>query len=183
MPEPDLDEAAWRERLESFRREKGAFLVDDPASPLADVDDAPTRLNWFPLDLEYRILARYQPVQDPETVTLESTTGPARKYERVATFGFTISGDHHVLTGYRYEGQESIFVPFTDETNGAETPEVGRYLDVDVGDAEIGDDVALEFNLAQLPFAAYSDEYASTKPPEENHVEAPIRAGERLPER
>lgn len=182
MPEPDLDEAAWRDRLESFRQEKEAFLVDDPESPFAAVDDAPTSLTWFPLDPEYRVLARYQPVQESETVTLESTTGPARKYERVATFGVTIDGDHHVLTGYRYEGQDSIFVPFTDETNGDETPEIGRYLDVDAGDASIGDDVVLEFNLAQLPYAAYSDHYASTKPPENNHVDAAVRAGERYPD-
>lgn len=181
MTETDLDEDAWRDRMESFRREKEAFLLSDPDSPLSDVPTRFDKLEWFSLDLEYRIVARFQPVQSRERETISSTKGPARKYERVATFGFTLDGDHHVLNGYQVEGEDTLFVPFTDETNGNETPEFGRYLDVDPGEAEIGDDVVLEFNLAQVPYAAYSDHYASTVPPEENHVAAAIRAGERTP--
>lgn len=181
MPETDLDEDAWRDRMESFRRQKETFLLSDPDSPLADVPIDFDDLRWFSLDPDYRIVARYQPAQTRETETLATTKGPARKYERVATFGFTLDGDHHVLTGYQAEGEESLFVPFTDETNGNESPEVGRYLDVDPGDADIGDEVVLEFNLAQVPYAGYSDHYASTVPPEENHVPAAIRAGERTP--
>lgn len=179
MPEVDFDEDAWRDRMESFRREKEEFLLSNPESPLADIETDFEGLRWFSLDPTYRVIARYQPAQSRETVTLSTTKGPARKYERVATFGFTLAGDHHVLTGYRAEAHETLFVPFTDETNGNETPEAGRYLDVDPGDAEIGDDVIIEFNLAQVPYAAYSDHYASTVPPEENHVSAAIRAGER----
>lgn len=181
MAEPDLDEDDWRDRIESFRREKEAFLFTDPGSPLSDVPTRFDELEWFPLDLDYRVVARFQPAQTRETETLSSTKGPERKYERVATFGFTLDGDHHVLTGYQVEGEDTLFVPFTDETNGNETPEFGRYLDVDPGDADIGDDVVLEFNLAQVPYAAYSDHYASTVPSDENHVPTAIRAGERTP--
>lgn len=183
MPDADFDEAAWRERLETFREEKEAYLLEDPDSPLTDGAPPINALRWFPLDPDYRVVARYQTAQTEETVTLETSAGPDRKYDRVATFGFTLGGDHHVLTGYRAEGQESLFVPFTDETNGSETPGIGRYLDIDPGDASVGDDVILEFNLAQLPYAAYSDYYASTLPPDENHISTPVRAGERLPER
>lgn len=181
MAEPDLDEESWRDRIASFRREKEVFLLSNQESPLSDVPTRFDELAWFPLDLEYRVVARFQPAQSRETETLSSTKGPARKYERVATFGFTIDGDHHVLTGYQVEGEDTLFVPFTDETNGNETPEFGRYLDVDTGDAGTGDDVVLEFNLAQVPYAAYSDEYTSTVPPDENHVSVAIRAGERTP--
>ena len=181
MPEADFDEDAWRDRLESFRREKESYLLTDPESPLADDADTIEGLQWYPLDPDYRVVARFQPVQSPETVTLSTTKGPSRKYDRVATFGFTLGGDHHVLTGYQTETEETLFVPFTDETNGNGSPRVGRYLDVDPGDAGIGDDVVLEFNLAQAPFTAYSEHYASTVPPEENHVSVEIRAGERTP--
>lgn len=182
MHEPDFDADAWRERLTSFRRKKEAALFDDPNTPLGDVATAFDGIAYYDLDPAFRVVARYQPVQTTEEVALPSTRGPDRKYERVATFGFTLDGNHNVLTGYRVEGQDTIFVPFTDETTGDETPETGRYLDVDPGDADVGDDVVLEFNLAQLPFAAYSDDYASTKPPEDNHVPAAIRAGERRPQ-
>lgn len=181
MPESDLDVDAWRDRLTSFRHEKEAALLDDPNTPLGDPDTAPDGITFYDLDPSFRVVARYQPVQTTEEVALSSTRGPDRKYERAATFGFTLDDDHHVLTGYRAEGQDTIFVPFTDETTGIETPETGRYLDVDPGDAGVGDNVALEFNLAQLPFAAYSENYASTVPPEDNHVPVAIRAGERQP--
>lgn len=181
MPEADLDEDAWRARLTTFRREKERALLDAPDSPLADADLDVDALAWFPLDPTFRVVARYQPVQTPAEVTLPSTTGPAREYHRTATFGFTLGGEHHVLTGYQHESQQSLFVPFTDETNGDETPPIGRYLDVDPGDADIGDDVVLEFNLANLPFAAYSERYGSTIPPDENRLTVEVRAGERTP--
>lgn len=180
MPESDFDEVAWRERLEAFRREKATHLLEGANSPIADVTGT-FELSWFPLDPAYRVVARYQPVETVETVALASTTGPDRSFERRATFGFTLRGGHHVLTGYRAEGQSTLFVPFTDETAGEETPAVGRYLDVDPGEAGMGDDVVLEFNLAQVPFAAYSERYVSVVPPARNHVSAAIRAGEREP--
>ena len=72
-----------------------------------------------------------------------------------------------------------LFVPFADPTNGDETYHRGRYLDVDAQDAESGDDVVLDFNLAYNPFCAYADTFSCAPPPEENHLDVPIRAGER----
>lgn len=183
MAEPDFDEAAWRERVSAFRREKEDYLLRSADSPLADVDHDVASLSWFPLDPSFRVIARYQPARDPESVALSTTKGPDRPYDRVATFGFTVIGDHHVLTGYRATGTETVFVPFSDGTNGERTPSIGRYLDVDPGDADTGDEVVLDFNLAQVPYAAYTSTYASTLPPDENHVRAPIQAGEREPDR
>lgn len=183
MAETSFDEAAWRERMENFRREKEAFLLESPDSPITDVADDLPALAWFPLEPSFRVVSRYQPATTREEVSLATTSGPDRSYERVATFGFTLDDAHHVLTGYRAPGQATIFVPFADGTAGASTPETGRYLDVDPRDAGVGDDVVLEFNLAQLPFAAYSDRYASTLPPRENRLDVAVAAGERSPER
>lgn len=181
MPEAAFDEDAWRDRLETYRREKAVLLLERPDSPLGTATEEIEALEWYPLDPRFRVVSRFQPVHAVEEVSLSRTKGPDRTYERVATFGFTLSSGNHVLTGYRATGQETTFVPFTDETTGDDTPATGRYLDVDTGEADAGDEVVLEFNLAQLPFAAYSDRFASTLPPEENHVGVEIQAGEKRP--
>jgi uncharacterized protein (DUF1684 family) len=183
-PEADFDEAAWRDRLTDHRREKDEFFAEHPQSPIppGDRDDF-DGLPYFDLDPEYRVVARFSRAQDPDTVKLDSTQGPPAEYERVAVFGFQLGGDHHTLAAFRVEGEDSLFVPFTDETNGDETYGRGRYLDVAVPeDAETGDDVVVDFNLAYSPFCAYSDTFSCALPPEENRVDAPVRAGERVRE-
>lgn len=182
MPESDFDEAAWRERVEEFREEKDEFFADHPQSPIPpEQREAFEGLNYYDLDPDYRVLARLQWVETPETVALQMTKGEAAGYERVATLGFTLHGDHHVLDGFRAEGMESLFVPFADETNGDTTYDIGRYLELDVTEeaADTGDEVVLDFNVAYAPFCAYSETYACPLPPERNHLDVRIEAGEK----
>lgn len=173
MAEPDLDEVAWRERLRAHRSEKRRFVREELGDPAAD------RLDFFALDPSLRVVARLQWVHDPDVVSVEMTRGPDAEYEHVATLGFELDGDHRVLAGYRAPNQDGVFVPFTDATSGDETPGMGRYLELDVADVETGSSVALDFNLAYLPFSALDDEYASPRPPERNRLTAPVHAGER----
>ncbi|MFB6094482.1 MAG: DUF1684 domain-containing protein [Halanaeroarchaeum sp.] len=176
MPDPDFDEAAWRERLEAFRAEKDAHLADAEFSP---VDGDFAGLTYFDPAPGARRSARLQWVRSPETVRLPANRGPDLEFERVATLGFE-TDDHHVVTAYRAPEAEDLLVPFTDETNGVETASEGRYLALSVDDAETGDRVALDFNFAYHPFSVYDDSYVSVLPPEENHLPMPIKAGERL---
>jgi uncharacterized protein (DUF1684 family) len=180
MTEPDFDEAAWRERLRDHRVEKDEFFASHDQSPIPPDDRGEfDGLAYFDLDPEYRVIARYSDA-DPEVEELETTRGPPADYTRVAVLGFTLHGDHHTLAAYQVEGAETLFVPFTDETNGDDTYHRGRYLDVDVTDAETGEDVVLDFNLAYNPFCAYSDNFSCALPPHENILEVPVRAGERV---
>jgi len=173
MAESDLDVTAWRERLSAHRAEKRRYVREDMELPESGDD-----LDFYDLDPDFRMVARLQWAHAPETVKLEATRGPPIEYERVATLGFTLD-DHHTLAAYRAQHQEGLFVPFTDATTGDETPHTGRYVELDVDGVESGDNVALDFNLAYLPFCALDESYASPIPPERNHVPAAIRAGER----
>lgn len=181
MAVEDFDEAPWRDRLQSHRVEKDEFLATHDQSPIPPSDrGAFDGLDYFDLDPDYRVVARYSDARS-RTEKLESTRGPPAEYERAAVLGFSLEGDHHTLAAYQVEGAETLFVPFADETNGEETYHRGRYLDVDVDvdDAETGDDVVLDFNLAYNPFCAYSDNFACALPPRENHLDVPVRAGEK----
>ena len=71
----------------------------------------------------------------------------------------------------------TVFVPFFDLTNGAETYPGGRYLDLDRTASGVYD---LDFNRAYHPFCLFNAEYDCPVPPRENRLAIPIRAGEKL---
>lgn len=176
----DFDESAWRDRLRTHREEKDDFLAGHPQSPIPDGErEAFSGLEYFDLDPAYRVLARFERAHSPDVEKLASTRGPPQSYERVGVFGFELDGDHHTLAAFRVEGAESLFVPFTDETNGDETYRQGRYLDVDAAGADDRETVALDFNLAYSPFCAYDDNFSCALPPAENELDVEVRAGER----
>lgn len=174
MAEPDLDRDAWCERVREHRAEKRRFVRENMELPETGDD-----LEFYDIDPDLRVVARLQRAQNPEVVWMELTRGPAAEYERAATLGFTLGGDHHVLAGYHAPNQDGLFVPFTDDTSGGETPKIGRYVELDVDGVESGSQVALDFNLAYLPFCVLDESYASPVPPERNHVPVAIRAGEK----
>jgi uncharacterized protein (DUF1684 family) len=175
-----FDQNAWRQRVRDYRAEKDDFFASHDQSPIppGDRDDF-DGLDYFAPDPEFRVAARYSTASDGETVQLDTTKGPPAEYTRAAVLGFDLDGDHHTLTAFHVEGEDTLFVPFTDPTNDHETYHRGRYLDVDSGDASDGDRVALDFNLAYNPFCAYSDNFACALPPHDNHVPVRVEAGER----
>lgn len=176
----DFDEADWRDRVTEFRAEKDDFFGSHDQSPVPPEDREDfDGLDYFDPDPEYRVTAKYSTVRDAEPVELQTTQGPPAEYTRAAVLGFDLDGDHHTLTAFHVEGEDSLFVPFTDATNGDATYEKGRYLDVDTGDAADGDPVAVDFNLAYNPFCAYSEHFACALAPSDNHVPVAVEAGER----
>jgi len=70
----------------------------------------------------------------------------------------------------------SVFVPFRDLTSGAESYGAGRYLTLELNEA---DDYELDFNRAFNPYCAYTDDFECPFPPAENDLPTEIRAGEK----
>jgi uncharacterized protein (DUF1684 family) len=78
-----------------------------------------------------------------------------------------------------------LFIPFRDATNGSETYAAGRYLLDAAKSADLGGDpdrgtLILDFNFAYQPSCAFDPKWACPLAPPENHLDVPIRAGERL---
>jgi uncharacterized protein (DUF1684 family) len=78
-----------------------------------------------------------------------------------------------------------LFIPFRDGTSGNETYKSGRYLVDAAKSADLGGDPArgtlvLDFNFAYQPSCAFDPKWACPLAPPENHLDLPIRAGERL---
>jgi uncharacterized protein (DUF1684 family) len=170
--------------LRTNREEKDEFFAEHPQSPIPpEHREAFSGLNYFDPDLDYRVEASVTVHDDPDPVPMETTDGNEVRYVRVATFAFDLGDRTHELHGYKQrpeDDDEPVFTPFRDKTTGQESYRRGRYLELHPEDDLVdGDVVTLDFNLAYTPFCAFTDTFSCPLPPEENWLDAVIRAGER----
>ena len=160
---------------ESFRSSP-----DSPIPPEKKTQLLP--LAYYPVDELYAVPAMLELSEDRSRLQIPTSTGKLRDYERIGALKFSLKGQRMQLTAFSEVGQpvSRLFVPFADETSGTETYAAGRYLELDPTATGI---YVVDFNGAYHPFCYYNEEYDCPFPPAENRLAAPIRAGERLPER
>ncbi|GAB7019076.1 DUF1684 domain-containing protein [Halostagnicola bangensis] len=186
-----FDVETWRSELEEKRAEKDEFFADHPQSPIPPEErEEFSGLEYFEPDSDYRVDATVTVHDDPEPVTMDTTTGREVRYLRVVTLSFDLeradpelADGTYELAAYQMERpeEEPLFIPFRDKTTGQQTYKGGRYMELsperDVAD---GDDIVLDLNLAYTPFCAYSETFDCPLPPEENWLEVTVPAGERF---
>ena len=176
--------ADYRTWVKSQRLSKDGYFKRAAQSPIPEAERAAFGgLRYYPVRPELRFeYLSLSPVADGlETeIHVQTSDGAVRHGERVGTFEFTVQGVGYQLVAMRLvdtQGDE-LFVPFRDATNGEQTYEAGRYLDLAPQEDGTYD---LDFNLAYAPFCAYSPKYSCPLPPAENWLTARIEAGEREP--
>lgn len=121
---------------------------------------------------------------DTTSIPFATSSGKIKKFEKRAIIRFTRDKESFELSAYRniqYRGnpemESSLFIPFTDRSNGRNTYEGGRYLDISA--KEIKDrKVRVDFNLCYNPYCAYSTGFNCPVPPAENRLTIEIPAGE-----
>jgi uncharacterized protein (DUF1684 family) len=135
------------------------------------------------------VTARLEPVADTGEIVIETggEDGDIR-YRRAGTLTFELEGVPARLTVFAmttYGG--GLFLPFRDATSRRETYGGGRYLfdtvkNTDGLSLELSadsDEVVIDFNFAYNPSCAYDARWACPLAPQENWLEAAVRAGER----
>jgi uncharacterized protein (DUF1684 family) len=170
--------------LRANREEKDDFFAEHPQSPIPpEHREGFSGLDYFDPDPDARVTASVTAHDDPEPVPMETTAGNEVRYVRIVTFEFELGDGNYELYGYKQrpdDDEEAVFVPFRDKTTGQESYRGGRYLELHPEDEFAdGDSVTLDFNLAYTPFCAFSETFSCPLPPEENWLDAEIRAGER----
>lgn len=177
-----VDSAVYE--IEQYRKEQEAKFRDPKESPL----DKKLRkkfkgLNYYPINLEYRVKARFVKTEKPVLFKMKTTTERLPEYQKYGELHFNLSGEARILEIYQSPEiiqkpglEDYLFVPFTDETNGTETYEVGRYLDFRVPGSEY---VTLDFNKSYNPYCSYGSAYSCPIPPKANHLPLRIPAGEK----
>ncbi len=143
-------------------------------------------LQFYPIDTVYLTATRVERIYEAPWFSME-TSGKIKKTYRVyAILHFTIKGAAHRLSVYQSQQlmqsdvyKDYLFIPFTDLSNGEQTYENGRYIDLLTTDLE-KNPFFLDFNKAYNPFCAYvSDVYNCPVPPEENRLAITVNAGEK----
>jgi uncharacterized protein (DUF1684 family) len=177
-------ERPYQEEIAAWRTEKDAFMRGSPESPVPpDRRSAFPALAYFPVDEQFRVPAALTVVRGQDTMEMSTSTGQRRSMRRIGTLEFTLQGQPMTLTAFTEASDTTLtrlFVPFGDLTNGTETYQGGRYLDLDRTATGL---YGLDFNRGYHPFCVFNPTFECPIPPRENELKVPIRAGERLSNR
>ena len=136
-------------------------------------------LPYYPIDEQYNVPAALKVLRGDDVIEMSTSSGKPRRMRRIGTLGFTLKGQPLTLTAFAEADDQSLrqlFVPFGDLTNGIETYQGGRYLDLELQGSGVYE---LDFNRAYHPFCVFNPEYECPIPPRENRLAIPIKAGER----
>jgi len=171
----------WEQRIEEARKEKDWFFGGHPQSPLpAGQRGGFKGLTYYPINRAYRFALHLHEHEDKKVIETGDTAGQMRTLWRYGEFRFRIELRDCTLQAYKSDpGEESLFIPFRDETCGEETYRAGRYLDLEPARHLTSEGKwIVDFNEAYNPWCAYSEDYACPFVPPENWLQVPVRAGE-----
>jgi uncharacterized protein len=142
-------------------------------------------MHFFPVSEQYRVTARFERIEEAPWFKMETSGKDKQVYRVYGIVHFKLNDT--LLKLEVYESQQlmkvkeyagHLFIPFTDPTNGEESYENGRYIDLTTGELENGFYV-IDFNKAYNPYCAYvSNQYNCPIPPRNNKLVVAVRAGE-----
>ncbi len=174
-----VDPESYRRQMAEKRKKKDEFFRTGSESPFPD-KAAVKDLIYFNPDPAWRVTARLEPFADKtQKLVVPLTDGSEEVYEKFAHAVFSLDGQACRLLVLKHDKTLSIL--FKDATNGRETYGGGRYIDLEVDDAQ-DNRLVIDFNEAYNPYCAYNHEYACPLPPAENKLTVAVRAGEKYRE-
>lgn len=158
-------------------------MRDPKESPLSKKERRHFKgLNYYPIELSYRVKAKFVKTETPELFKMKTTTARLPEYSKYGEVHFELKGQPFILEVYhnadiakRPGYEDYLFIPFTDETNGKDTYDVGRYLDFRIPKS---DEVMIDFNLCYNPYCSYSANFSCPIPPSANYLPLEVKAGE-----
>lgn len=154
-----------------------ALIVFDPLRPQLL---AFKHLLYFPPAAAYAVKARLEKFPEQREVKIITTRKLEKTFYRYGRVHFSLAGRELVLTALKTSLQgpdaDTLFIPFKDGSNGRESYEVGRFIDVP---APAGAEFILDFNRCYNPLCNYSPVYNCPLPPLENILAVAVAAGEK----
>jgi uncharacterized protein (DUF1684 family) len=133
---------------------------------------------WYPVKEEYRVPATYTRYETPKVVKMPDILGAILDEPMQGYVTFDLNGKRHELIVEELPDRR-LFIQFMDLTNGDPTYPSGRYH---YTDAQENGKVFIDFNKAYSPPCAFTEFATCTFPPQENHLNVAIEAGEIYPE-
>ena len=130
---------------------------------------------WFPIDPDYRVVARFIPDAKPINIPVVNTYGDPDLYPTEGVVEFTLNGETIRLRPFTTRPKRFYFV-FRDGSSGQETYETARFLYSDLKDDGT---TVLDFNQAYNPPCAFNPFTTCPIPIKENQLALKILAGEK----
>ena len=169
--------------IEKYRKEQDAEFSDPKTSPLAaDERKSFQGHEYFPVDANYKVQARFEATPKSSPFTLGTNTGGAQLFRRIGILHFELWGEPYTLEAYlkvqsfaMRSTVNYVFLPVIDLTTGETTYGAGRYLQYE-GIPE-GEEWIIDFNKLYNPYCAYNANYECPLVPESNHLPVKIEAG------
>jgi uncharacterized protein len=176
------DRDAWR----TWRRGRDELFASHPQSALEPGNRAGFNgLAYYTHDPGWVLKGTVEEAE-PEILSIAHSKAGTTAFVRFGRVRFTASGRQLSLSLYWLDGYAGgLFLPFSDATSGSETYGGGRYLFDTAKGADLGhsgSSINLDFNYAYHPSCVHSDRWSCPLAPEENRLDLPVRAGERLSE-
>ena len=173
--------SAYLAQLNKFRRDKNQAFRQGENSPLETAQKTQfDSLKYYPGDRTLAVAVKFTRNEKPDTALLQMSDNKTEKYLRWGTAKFEINNaPQQLLLFLKANGTDStLFVPFTDLSNGHDTYGGGRYLDTTIPRLD-ETALTLDFNRAYSPYCAYNNAYSCPVPPAENRLRVAIPAGEK----
>ena len=134
-------------------------------------------LTFYPLDLNYRVTATWQPSDGKKTVNVPNVLGDITPVPVAGTVVFQIDGQEQKLTALGGDPSKGLSFIFNDLTAKTGTYPGGRFLD---SDPVVNGKVVLDFNRAYNPPCAVTPYATCPLAPKENRLTVAIPAGEKF---
>ena len=159
-------------RMVVVRRSKGVGirLWDNTRK---ERESFPSR-QWYPVKEELRVAATYTRYNTPHIVKMPDILGAILDERMEGFVTFELNGMKHELVVSDLPDHR-LNIQFMDGTNSNSTYPSGRYH---YTDAHENGKVFIDFNKAYNPPCAFTHYATCTFPPQENHLEINIEAGE-----
>ena len=168
--------------VEKFQKELNAEYADAKTSPLLPEDLISFQtLDFYPANAQFFVVAKFIRTENEPPFEMKTTTTRKPVYVKYGEAHFSIDGQDFKLNIYsnielskKKEYKDYLFLPFSDLTCGNESYIGGRYLDLEIPQA---DTIVINFNRSYNPYCAYNPKYSCPKVPLENDLKIEIRAG------
>ncbi|MCF2221370.1 DUF1684 domain-containing protein [Chryseobacterium sp. PS-8] len=169
--------------IKKFQKELNAEYLNPKETPLRGDNFKNFKQHpFFPINLKYRIIAKFQKTENAEPFDLPTSSGKTKPYREFGKATFQLDGKSYTLTLYQSldlikqkKYKDHLFLPFRDTTNEKETYGGGKYLDLTIPKVNT---IVLDFNKSYHPYCAYNAyDYNCPVVPEENKLPVEIRAG------
>ena len=167
-----------RAQIEALRAAKDSLLKSEDSPLLPEQRTRFEQLVYYPIDLSYRLRGELHIYGRQRIVEIPNTDGTTTELERFGRFVAAFGEKDFWLEVYRspQTGETEIF--FKDLTNGHTTYGGGRYARLARADDGM---YVIDFNNAYNPYCAYNPTYICPLPPQQNHLDFAVEAGERMP--